>query len=86
MAQNKAPKRPRRDVRTTMLEIAGSEAVSASSWRAAEAASRLTPPTITASDCFRARVRPLLRSPWRARGSTKTPPGQTRSQSTVPQC
>jgi hypothetical protein len=32
------------------------EAVSASSWRAGGAASRLTPPTITAWDCFRVRA------------------------------
>ena len=45
------------------------ETVSASSWRAGGAASRLTPPMITAWDCFQARARPLPRSPRRARGS-----------------
>jgi hypothetical protein len=48
------------------------EAVSASSWRAGGAASRLTPPTITAWDCFRVRARPLPRLPRRVRGSAKT--------------
>src|SRR6266481_6875366 len=50
------------------------EAVSASSWRAGGAASRLTPPTITAWDCFRARAKPLPRLPRRARGSSTRPP------------
>jgi AAA domain len=50
------------------------EAVSASSWRAGGAASRLTPPTITAWDSFRARAKPLLRLPRRARGSSTRPP------------
>src|SRR6266436_1289995 len=49
------------------------EAVSASSWRAGGAASRPTPPMITAWDCFGARARPLPRSPRRARGSPKRP-------------
>src|SRR5215813_10226422 len=50
------------------------EALSASSWRAGGAASRLTPPTIRAWDCFGARAKPPPRSPWRARGSPKRPP------------
>jgi hypothetical protein len=50
------------------------EAVSALSWRAGGAASRLTPPTITDWGCFRARARPLPRSPRRARGSPNRPP------------
>src|SRR5262249_24986927 len=48
------------------------DAVSASSWRAAGAALRLTPPTITAWDYFRTRAKPLPRSPRRARGSPET--------------
>src|SRR5262249_49996609 len=50
------------------------EAVSASSWRVGGAASRLTPPTITAWDCFGARAKPLPRLPPRARGSPIRPP------------
>jgi hypothetical protein len=38
------------------------------------AASRHMPPTITALDCFRARVGPLPRLPRRARGSPRRPP------------
>src|SRR6266487_1824397 len=44
------------------------EVVSASSWRAGGAASRLTPPTITAWGCFRARAKPLPRPKTRLRG------------------
>src|SRR5258708_1523653 len=50
------------------------EAVSASSWRAGGAASRLTLPTITAWGYFRALARPLPRLPRHARGSAKRPP------------
>src|SRR5262249_11668670 len=50
------------------------EAVSASSWRAGGAASRLTPPPITAWDYFRARAMQLRRLPRRPGGSTTRPP------------
>src|SRR6476660_7626176 len=59
------------------------EAVSASSWLAAGAASRLTPPTITAWDYFRARAKPLPRSPRRARGSPKTSPKTAHAKPTI---
>src|SRR5215471_9948061 len=56
------------------------EVVSVSSWRAGGTASRLTPPTITAWGCFRARAKPLPRSPRRACGSPRPRPKRLRGR------